>query len=161
MSNSIPECVVRLRLDAGIDLDDAIALRKIAMTLHRWHELECGDSNDYASWCIVRGKPERAIDANGKAHRNFIYDDAGKPYIEKHLHSETHARYEPIADREAGALRRLARIMAKYPELVAYVQTDPRGAPLYIIRRADLPGGPQPQGHLVEEHYNRGIAVYK
>ena len=25
--------------------DDAQALRRISMTLHRWHELECGDSN--------------------------------------------------------------------------------------------------------------------
>ena len=40
-----------LRLDAltqalqslGFDLDEAIQLRRISMTLHRWHELECGN----------------------------------------------------------------------------------------------------------------------
>jgi hypothetical protein len=34
---------------------DAVQLRRIAMTLHRWRELECGNSNNYASWAIVRG----------------------------------------------------------------------------------------------------------
>lgn len=152
---NLPECIAPLER-AGISRDDAMTLRKIAMTLHRWHELECGDSNEHACWCIVRGKPERAIDANGKAHRNFIYDDAGKPYIEKHLHSEKRARYESIADREAGAKRRLARVMANYPEHVAYVQTDPRGASLYILRKADVP-----EGADIGSIYNRGAAVYK
>jgi len=126
---------------AGISFDDALSLRKISMTLHRWHELECGDGNEWASWCITRGRKE-----NGA----FVYDDDGKPYIEKHLHSENHARYEAIADREAGAKRRLAKIMARYPALRAYIQGDPRGCALYI-----LPPG------VTEDNYSRGIAVYK
>ena len=51
--------------------------------------------------------------------------------------------------REAGAKRRLTAILAKYPGLSAYVQTDPRGASLYI--GADLN----------DTNYNRGIAVYR
>ena len=62
--------------NAGIDHADAIALRRIAMTLHRWHELECGDGNDHASWTIARGKKDK-----GGA---FEYDDAGKPWLETH-----------------------------------------------------------------------------
>ena len=62
----------------GVSLDDAAKLRRISMTLHRWHELECGDSNDYASWCVVRGK---------KTGKLFEYEDSGKPYMERHAHT--------------------------------------------------------------------------
>lgn len=127
----------------GISADDAFALRRISMTLHRWHELECGDGNDHSSWCITRGKKERG--------QEFVYDDDGKPFIERHLHSENKARYEPIADREAGAKKRLAKIMAKYPTLAAYIQTDPRGASLYICTPEDV--------RL--DRYTNGVAVYK
>ncbi len=126
---------------AGISFDDAVTLRRIAMTLHRWHELECGDGNDYASWTITRGRKE-----NG----NFIYDDNGAPYEERHVHTENKARYTRIPDRERGAKKRLAKLMARYVGMNAYIQTDPRGASLYIL----------PQG-IDAENYNRGIAVYK
>jgi hypothetical protein len=156
LSRNIPECVVRLRLDAGIDLDDAMALRRVAMTLHRWHELECGDSNDHNSFCLVRGIRTRLAPG---AH-SFEHSDTGKPYIECHHHlhgrGKDYVTYTLIADREAGALRRLARIMAKYPHLTAYVQTDPRGASLYILKTTDIP-----EGANVDSCYNRGVAVYK
>ena len=29
----------------GLSLDDALAVRRISMTLNRWYELECGDGN--------------------------------------------------------------------------------------------------------------------
>ena len=56
-------CIDALQ-SAGISYHDAIALRRISMTLHRWHEFECGDGNDYSSWCIVRGArnaPDRPL----------------------------------------------------------------------------------------------------
>ena len=134
------ECVNRLTA-AGIDYQDAMALRRIAMTLHRWHELECGMGNVYADWCITRGR---------KANGSFEYDDNGKPYEECHVHSENKARYTSIPDRERGALKRLAKIMGRYQSLHSYVQPDPRGASLYI-----LPADVSP------ENYSRGIAVYK
>lgn len=127
-------------INLGISYSDAVQLRRISMTLHRWHEMECGDSNNYASWSLVRGK---------KIGKTFEYDDAGKPYIESHAHSDSKASYFPTPDRERGALRRLSAIMANYPTLTAYVQTDPRGCALYI-------------GHeLTDSTYNRGVAVYK
>lgn len=131
----------------GISWDDALALRRIAMTLHRWHELECGDSNDYQSWAITRGRK------NGK---EFVYDDNGSPFMERHYHSENGARYEAIPDREKGAKTRLAAIMAKYPTLSFYIQGDPRGAALYILRPGDVPSGAD-----VSSCYSRGIAIYK
>jgi hypothetical protein len=117
------------------------------MTLHRWHELECGDSNDYASWTITRGR---------KGKDGFEYDDDGDSYLERHVHSENKARYSRIPDREKGALKRLAKIMTAYPTLKAYVQGDPRGAALYILRPGDVP-----EGASVDSCYSNGIAVYK
>ena len=40
-------------------------------------------------------------------------------------------------------------------ELEAYIQTDPRGAALYILRPGDIP-----EGVRAESCYDRGICVY-
>jgi hypothetical protein len=138
---------IRALCNIGIAYDDAVALRRISMTLHRWHELECGLGNDFASWSIARGRKD-----TGGA---FEYDESGAPYIERHDHSDK-ASYSRIPDRERGAQKRLAKIMARYPTLSAYVQTDPRGAALYILRPGDVPAGED-----VNAYYSRGIAVYK
>lgn len=134
---NIPESVHRL-VQAGITEADARTLRKISMTLHRWHELECGVSN-------------------GAIERD---ETTGTPYWHARCYSNQRcgtegARYK-IADREAGARRRLKRIMANYPGFTAYVQTDPRGCALYILRPGDVPTGAD-----VSTVYNRGVAVYK
>ena len=119
---------------AGITLDDAMALRRISMTLHRWHELECGDD----SGCIERD------------------ETTDKPFMVR-WNSYTGKRMQwPIADREAGAIRRLNTIMARYPSLKAYIQGDPRGAALYILRPDDVP-----EGKDVDAYYSLGLAVYK
>lgn len=146
------ECIGRLTA-IGISYHDASALRRISMTLHRWHELECGDSNEHASWCITRGK--RQIKIGGK-FGDFEHDDNGDAYLERHSHSENAARYSRIPDREKGALKRLAAIVARYPGLLSYVQGDPRGASLYILRASDVPAGAN-----IDSCYNRGVAVYK
>jgi len=100
---------------AGISEEDALNLRRIAMTLHRWHEMECGTDNG----CIER-------------------DEAtGKPVW---LNSNT-MRRSPVADREKGALKRLDAIMAKYPDKRSYVQGDPRGASLFVLNPGDVPEG--------------------
>lgn len=39
------DCIAALER-AGMKYRDAVQLRRISMTLHRWHELECGDSNN-------------------------------------------------------------------------------------------------------------------
>lgn len=93
--------------ETGISHDDALALRRISMTLHRWYELECGDGNDYSSWSIIRD------------------ESTDKPYMEIHPH--TGKSYKtPIPDREKGAIKRLDKIIANYPGLSYYLQTDPR-----------------------------------
>jgi hypothetical protein len=107
--------------------DDANTLRRAQLTLHRWCELECGDGNDYSSWSIERD------------------DKTDLPYFCRYPHKGEMRRYR-VADREKGALRRIAdvckRIGAHY-----YYQTDPRGCALYI--------GAEP---LTDSYYNRGVA---
>lgn len=113
----------------GIGFDDAMKLRRISMCLRSWSERECGTDNG----CIERDEV------------------TGKTYW---LNSSTMRRY-PIADRETGALKRLGKIMQKYPTLASYVQGDPRGAALYILRPGDVPKGCE-----AESYYTRGICVY-
>lgn len=116
----------------GIKTHEAMQLRRISLALHRWAERECGDGSN---WAIERD------------------ETTGKPFNVYHGEGKR-SRY-PIADKEAGALRRLAAIMAPYKRrLVAFHQGDCRGAALYIIRKADV------RGQNIEQVYNRGVAVY-
>jgi hypothetical protein len=121
---------------AGISYEHANALRRISMTLSRWGELECGDGNDYCSWSIERDE---------------VTD---KPYMATYPH-DGKSRRRPVADREKGALKRLQAIMSKYPDLLAYHQTDPRGCAVYVLRKDDVP-----VGSSIDSVYNRGVAVY-
>jgi len=144
----------------GFTQAEAEQLRRISMTLQRWHERECGTDGG----CIERD------DVTGKAY-----------WLSSHS-----GRRSPIADRETGAKRRLAAIIAarnghreyctmlapiprgsiaehapcdcgkpSRPPVSAYIQTDPRGAALYIIRPGDVP-----EGGNVDAYYSRGICVY-
>jgi hypothetical protein len=139
----------RVLMDLGFTRDECDALRRISMTLQRWYEMECGTDNG----CIERD------------------EDTCKAYW---LNSTTMRRH-PIADRETGARKRLVKIIEARnvrAALVspktgnldadktricvdAYIQTDPRGAALYIIRPGDVP-----EGAGVSSCYSRGICVY-
>lgn len=132
--------------DLGFSYDESVKLRRIEMTLHRWSELECGDSNDYCSWSVERDETTQ------------------KPYLVTYPHSEGKSRRRLIADRESGALRRLQQIMAKHADLWFYHQTDPRGCALYIGRKTDLRVLNASRASGVENlpldvHYTRGMAV--
>lgn len=130
-------------LQVGFTEEEANALRRISMTLHRWSE-HCCNGN------IQREGPR------GDGKPRWYYGQSSDP---KHSY--------PISDRERGALRRLAKIIdarnARYPskalgcnfEVTPYVQTDPRGCALYILRPGDVP-----EGKSVDAYYSRGIAVY-
>jgi len=120
----------------GIATDDAFALRRISMTLQRWHEMGCGDGYWYV---------EREND-----------DGTGRPFM---VHQDTGRKY-PCADREKGALRRLDAIMARYTDLAAYVQGDPRGAALYIYRK-DSPYLAESKYGIESCYSSVGVAVYK
>jgi len=105
------------RRGVNMDYTDANTIRRAALTLHRWNELECGDSDQWKAWSIERDETD------------------GRAYMAMHFYGSrsngaTSTRYR-IADREAGALRRVAAICAKYGAHYFH-QTDPRGASLYI-----------------------------
>jgi len=116
-------------IEHGMTFEDCEALLRISMTLHRWHELECGVENGGVERDEVTGKVSWYNSYTG--HRS------------------------PYQDHETGALKRLAAIMASHPTLQAYVQGDPRGCALYIIRPGDVP-----EGQTVDSCYSRGIAIY-
>lgn len=136
-------------LALGFTREEAEALRRISMTLHRWHELECGTDGGMIERDEKTGKPfwhsatrERIVSSGVSALKPFI------------------------PDREKGALKRLAKIIDRrnseilfdsaWPRKVStYIQTDPRGAALYLLRPGDVPAG-QDAG----AYYSRGICVY-
>lgn len=166
----------------GFTTAEADALRRISMTLQRWFERECGDSNQYGSWAIVRGH---------RQGRAFTHDDDGAPFLEHHHYAHGQGQdtvsYVRIPDRETNARTRLndivrrrnarithpdsadaelnihaasaARVFASQCKgdglLMFYVQTDPRGAALYILRPGDVPDGGDPSAY-----YSRGICIY-
>jgi hypothetical protein len=116
----------------GFTSEEVEKLRRISNTLRRWFDLECGTD---------AGAIER--------------DENGKPW----LVSGTGRRW-PTADRETGARKRLSAIIAAHnarteSPVSAYIQTDPRGAALYILRPGDVL-----EGMNAESCYSRGICVY-
>lgn len=137
----------------GFTRDEAESLRRISIRLRSWHERECGTDGG----CIERDEHGRAM-----------------------WHSSYSGRLTPIRDMESGARKRLSAIIAtrnaritddssrdaeqhihatchaKLTGIVsAYVQTDPRGCALCILRPGDVPAGAD-----VSSYYSRGIAVY-
>ncbi len=115
------------RIGASATFDQANDLRRAEITLHRWAEEECGDSNNYASWAVERD------------------EKTGAPYRVTYPHNGPERRVR-IADREKGALVRVARICAELG-LHYWHQTDPRGCALYVSNEP-----------LTDTDYTRGIA---
>ncbi len=135
MTKDTLEMIQRLNT-LGFNNDEAFTLRRIAMTFHSWDEGECGNGNDYASWSIERD------------------DETNIPYRCTYFHDRVEAVRTRIPDREAGAQKRLDKIMSQHPDFVAYHQGDCRGASLYIVRKSDL------NGSDIHSTYIRGTAVY-
>ena len=122
----------------GVSFDDARALRRISMTLRRWYEYECGIDKSGRTLTIERDENDRPfLRIMGPSKIGYVDLRFATP------------------DRERSALKRLAKIMTRYPDLAPYVQTDPRGCSLYILRPADVPAGKD-----ADAYYNRGIPVY-
>jgi len=140
-------------IDAGFTFEETEQLRRIGMTLRRWFELECGDSNDYCSFAIERD------------------EKTDRPFMVRHSHRAPFATTQsPVRDAEKGARKRLQAIVdarnarrtahdltepiERQYAVMAYVQTDPRGCALYILRPGDVP-----EGSTADCCYTNGIAV--
>lgn len=125
---------------AGFTWAEQETLRLAEKTLHRWSEAEC---NGEIQRDETTGKPRR-----------YYGRDMDKSY--------------PTADREKGALKRIAAVMEARNErdkmhayanqkleapFVSYYQTDCRGCALYIVPVSAL------NGQDIHAVYNRGIAI--
>ena len=118
------------RICPAVTLKHANTLRLAERTLQAWSEGECGNTNRFGlSWAIERDE------VTGKPYR-VTYPLSGKPQRSK------------IADREAGALKRIATL-CKELGLYWFHQTDCRGCMLYVST--------QP---LNDQTYMNGIAIY-
>ena len=117
----------------GLSENDAVAIRRIALTLHRWFELECGDGDSNSSWMIERD------------------DNTQVPYFVRHVYRNGNSAVyrRRIPDREAGARKRLDKLMANYPSLRAWIQTDPRGGTIYLCKPEDA----------TDSLYTRGVFI--
>lgn len=138
----------------GFTREEFHQLRRISMTLHHWHELECGTGDDRVTRSVERDE------ATDKPFLRVQYATA-KGWQDR--------RY-PIPDRERGALKRLGKIIADRNTrnwvgsgvpikespgyLHSYVQGDPRGAALYLVTAEQL------RGDSIDSCYSRGIAIY-
>jgi len=117
----------------GFTVEEVDKLRKISNTLRRWFERECGTDGG-------------AIERDEETGKPFFRNDRGHRW--------------PVPDLEAGAYKRLAAIMAarngrEAVTLATYIQGDPRGAALYILRPGDVP-----EGQDAGAYYSRGLCVY-
>ena len=119
--------------DLGFSYEETDALRRISMTLHRWAERECNGDVE--------------VDDNGKAYSVNQGGTWNNWKITRHR----------VPNREAGAKRRLAKIMANHPDFTYYHQTDPRGAALYLVNKAQSLYSLK----TIDSNYNQiGICVY-
>lgn len=137
--------LARTLQDLGFTADEAESLRRISNTLQRWYELECG------------------TDA-GHIERD---EKSGLPYFVPNYPNGGPSRLGSyrVPDREKAAEKRLAGIIAArndrdYHPIIKtpvsyYLQTDPRGAALYILRPGDVPAGKD-----TGAYYSRGVCVY-
>lgn len=138
-----------------ITLDDARALRRAAMTLRRWFELECGTGNTYS---VGPG--------NNRVTYSIERDDVdGAPYM--YCRSGDRITKWRTPDRETGARERIATIMERYPDLHYYIQGDPRGAALYVytadsLRRAHERTGYEHIEDTMHAMYSSiGVAIHE
>jgi hypothetical protein len=115
----------------SLSFDEVNTLRRAELTLQRWGELECGDSNEYGKWAIERN------------------EQTGIPHMVRHHYTklgDVRTTSTRIADKEKGALRRITAI-CKAHGLHYYHQTDPRGCALYVSNEP-----------LPDHNYTRGVA---
>jgi len=120
----------------GVSMEDALKLRRIEMTLQRWGELECGNSNEHCSYMVERDEV------------------TGKPFMVSISNRDGKRRQRPIPDREKGALKRANEIVSKYPDLIFYYQGDCRGCAVYLVPKKYVANGEN-----IDSVYSRGFAV--
>ena len=132
MSKLINHRVLASLIGLSLEPDDALALIRASRRLSRFSELEC----------------------NGEIQRD---ENTGIPY---YCSVYSGKRLGRARDTESAALKKVNNIMVKYPDLFFYHQGDPRGAALYIGKKADLKRWGD-RGIEIDSVYSTiGVAVY-
>jgi len=143
-------------------------LRRISNTLRRGHELECGTDSGAVERDETTGKPifrstsgrswpvaDRETGAIKRLqaimHRRNDFFVPGLP--EKHRLWECDDGTLDILDFDGEIA--IYNVPKNKAPLAYYIQTDPRGAALYILRPGDVPPGEDPAAY-----YSKGICVY-
>lgn len=109
--------------------DDIAKLLRIEKKLRRWHELQCG---------VDAGRVEE-VGGEGSGKWEFV---------------NRHGNRSPIRDAGKQARKALNACTAGNPDLIFYVQTDPRGYALYLLKKSQVETGED-----VNAVYNRGVAI--
>lgn len=127
--------VFELGRQLNIKHADALALRKQASVLQSWHELLCGREDGV---CVE-------------------YDEETERYFKYRYDTMDGYKNKTVCrDREKTAVKHISTILKKYEGLCFYIQSDPRGAPLFIYKRRDL----HEQNEAIECCYNSvGVPV--
>ena len=123
--------------ELGMSYDDITALRRISMTLHRWHELECGDSDNFKSWSVERDGEE----------------PDSKPFMVYHIHQgeygfKVHYREDDNSDGSKGDYRASTKTFSSKEKAAEYAAT--------IV---DSTAALRVDGKAAEALVNRGVAL--
>jgi hypothetical protein len=156
----------------GFALGEVETLLSVERGLQRWHELECGTGDDKMSVSVEREESFALCTQCGHRFYGHAAEEENCPScgdcapIRKKATGKPMRRVQyrgrdgkwvdrktPCRDMEKANLRRLSRVM-EGKSVRAYVQGDPRGCALYILRPGDVPQGGDPNAY-----YSRGIPV--
>ena len=129
-------------IEFGISRDDIKSLHRISNTLRNWFELECG------------------FNTPNNGHGAIERDELTEQPFMRTWDNQNGKRKWSVRDRETGARKRLDKIMTKYPDLVSYVQTDPRGCAVYILQTSQLDGSWMNPWPEISSIYTNGIAIF-
>ena len=144
----------------GFSFDDCEKLRRISMTLRRWYELECGTENAFGTSFAVERGYKSDEDHN---YGSFVCNFDGKPWIRvgRQTKEGYKVSHHPTADKEKGAIKRLEAIIKPFRrKLFYYLQTDPRGAALYIVPYSQLRRYKKSKAQIDCCYSSVGICVY-
>jgi hypothetical protein len=124
----------------GFSTSETETLLKAERALHRWHELECGTDSGCGGTVSVERDEE-----SGKPFRRVQFMAQGGKWFDHR---------QPCRDMEKAAQKRIKSVLQGKTGLSAFIQGDPRGCALYILRNGDVPEGKEPCAY-----YSRGVAV--
>lgn len=115
--------------DFNLSPDEIAKLLRLEKKLSRWHELQCG---------LDAGHVEE-VGGEGSGKWEFV---------------NRHGNRSPIRDAGKQARKVLNAFTAENPDLYFFVQPDPRGCALYLLKKSQVESGER-----LNAVYSRGVAI--